>query len=147
MDHDLPRPRPEALPPILTQADLEARWRLLMGDLGFSRHTVWLLPLDGEGRTPGLLIPVEEMPEHPVPAELDQLMEVVGQIAAMVGPGGSVAFLLTRPGPGELTRWDRTWAQGLVEAAARAGLRTWPVHLANDVRLRVFAPDDAVRSA
>jgi hypothetical protein len=41
---------------------------------------------------------------------------------------------------------DRSWARGLISAARHLGISMWPVHFANDVELRVFAPDDLVTS-
>jgi hypothetical protein len=41
---------------------------------------------------------------------------------------------------------DRTWARGLTSAAQQLGVSMWPVHFANDVELRIFAPDDLLVS-
>ena len=57
---------------------------------------------------------------------------------------GSVAILLSRAGNDPVTTDDRSWAFGLTKAAQRQGIRMWPVHFANDVELRVFAPDDLI---
>jgi hypothetical protein len=41
---------------------------------------------------------------------------------------------------------DRNWGRCLATAAHNLGVSMWPVHFANDVELRVFAPDDLVVS-
>jgi len=53
-------------------------------------------------------------------------------------------MLLTRPGRNPLDDADRSWARCLTSAAEQLGVSMWPVHFANDVELRVFAPDDLV---
>jgi hypothetical protein len=58
------------------------------------------------------------------------------------GAGGSVAMLLTRPGCNPMEDADRSWARCLTSAADQLKIWMWPVHFANDVELRVFAPDD-----
>lgn len=145
-DH-LPHPSPTQLGPIRSQADLHAAWAAVLGELGFSRTTVWVLPLTADGLTTGLIVPIDDVPARPTPGELDRLMDLVVEILHLTGPGSSAAFLASRPGAAGLDGWDRAWARGLATAVARAGLRPWPVHLANDDELRVYAPDDAARSA
>jgi hypothetical protein len=39
---------------------------------------------------------------------------------------------------------DRNWVRRLAAAADNLGVSMWPVHFANVVELRVFAPDDLV---
>ena len=67
-----------------------------------------------------------------------------GHIVGRDGGGGSVAFLLTSPGRNPMDDADRSWGSGLTSAARQHGVAMWPVHFANDVELRVFAPDDLV---
>jgi hypothetical protein len=75
------------------------------------------------------------------------LLEMCGHIVGRNGVNGSVAILLTRPGSNPMNNADRSWARGLTSAARRLGVSMGPVHFANDVELRVFAPDDLVGSA
>ena len=49
-------------------------------------------------------------------------------------------MLLTRPGRNPLDDADRSWARCLTSAAEQLSVSMWPVHFANDVELRVFAP-------
>ncbi len=51
-------------------------------------------------------------------------------------------MLLTRPGRNPMDDADRSWARQLTSAAEQLGVSMWPVHFANDVELRIFAPDD-----
>ena len=71
---------------------------------------------------------------------------VCGHIIGRDGLGGSVAFLLTRPGRNPIDDADRSWASGLTSAAQQHNASMWPVHFANDAELRVFAPDDLLAS-
>jgi hypothetical protein len=56
-------------------------------------------------------------------------------------------MLLTRPGRNPMDDADRSWARCLTSAADHLSVSMWPVHFANDVQLRVFAPDDLVARA
>lgn len=131
--------RPDQQPPIRTQSDLEALWRRLMGDLGFSRTTLWLVLLDADGRPTPVVIPIDDIPPRPV----DAVEHLTGLLAHLVQPGGSVVFLLSRPGPdGPPTSSERAWIRALEIIGGNVGSTVWPVHRANDQALRVCTPDD-----
>jgi len=124
---------------IRTQTDLEALWRTLMGDLGFSRTTLWLLLMDHAGEVLPVVVPIEDIPSRPT----DAVENLTGVLTHVVPPGGSAAFLLTRPGAdGPLTPSERAWTRALEVVAANLGPTRWPVHRANDVALRPCTPDE-----
>jgi hypothetical protein len=140
MDEQIPPlRRPEDTPPIRTQADLHRQWRALMGPLGFSDHSLWVLFLDREGDSHGLLTRIEELPERPEEPLLANLMDMCRHI---VWAEGSVAFLLTGPGRAGITGRHRTWGRLLLEAARRAAVPCEPIHVADDQQLTVLAWDD-----
>jgi hypothetical protein len=146
MTHDTPPLcRPEDMPHVRTQADLHRHFRALMGELGFSRTSLWLAFFDEDGRSLPLLQEIDDLPELPTPDDLASLMHLCDYVLGMAGvPDGSVGFLLTRPGGPGVSATDRAWAAGLTRAARECEVRTFPVHLANDTELRAFTPDDAV---
>ena len=130
---------PEAQPPVHSQADLEALWRDFMGPLGFSRTTLWIVFLEADGTLLPTVLPIEDIPSRPTDA-LDGLTEVC---RGLTPAGGSVAFLLTRPGPDEpITPAERAWTRALGLVGQRVGATVWPVHRANDDALRACTPDD-----
>jgi hypothetical protein len=90
------------------------------------------------------LIQIEEIPRSADAKMCEPLLEMCQYIVGPDGSGGSIAFLLTRPGRNPMNDADRSWARGLTSAAHELGVSIWPVHFANDVELRVFAPDDLV---
>jgi len=142
-----PLNRPEDLPPISSQADLYQHWRALMGELGFAAPQLWMVMIDGEDRCTPVIQRIEEIPDVPDPQALDSLMTVCSGILDEVLVGGSVAFLLARPGPAGVTASDRAWAAGLAAAARERGVACHPVHLANDQEIQAFTPDDEIASA
>lgn len=146
MDDDLsPHTSPADVPPIRTQQDLHRLWRLLMGPLGFGGRSLWVLPLDPDGRATPTLLQIEDLPPLPDLAIRDNLKRFLQHL---VQEGdGSVAFLLSRPGRGGITAGDRRWAHVLGEVVRSAGLPSWPVHRADDLELVVVAPDDLAASA
>lgn len=137
-DHIPPLLPPDQMPPIVDQASLEDTWRRLMGRLGFSRPQLWLLFIDGDRSRH--VVNVEDVPLHPTTAELDGVRSMLDHI---IDDRRSCAVLYARPGGPARTPGDLAWARGL--AAATGG--GWPVHLANDIELRVAAPDDLAASA
>ncbi len=112
-----------------------------MGPLGFSHHRLWLLLLDPDGCVVPHVVQIDEIPHRTDPADCLPLLEMARHV---VPDGGSLAILLSRAGSNAMTTDDRSWARGLTEAGVRQGIRMWPVHFANDVELRVFAPDDLI---
>ncbi len=141
-DDDIPSlRRPENMPPIRTQADLWRHWRAMMGPLGFSERLLWVLFVDSDGRVTPMVEQFSDLPRLPDRPLVDSLMQICARVCADCGLD-SVAMLLSRPGRAGITSAERTWAQRLTEAAAPAGVRMWPVHLANDHALVTVTPDD-----
>lgn len=123
--------------PIHSQADLDRLWRALMGELGFSRRRLWVLLVCEDGRPVPHLIEVDEIPDLPGDT-LGHLLEMCQHL----DDGCGVAVLLSRPGRDGLTAADRAWGSALLDAARATGVSCWPLHVANDVAIRVVAPDD-----
>ena len=127
------------LTPVHDQTDLEALWRRLMGELGFSRTTLWWLLIEADGTPVPTLIPFDDIPTRPT----DAVERLTAVLVHLVPAGGSVAFLLTRPGvDGPLTPSERAWTRALQIVSRNVGSTVWPVHRANDQALHVCSPDD-----
>ncbi|KRA31240.1 MULTISPECIES: hypothetical protein [unclassified Nocardioides] len=124
---------PHEMPPLTDQTSLENTWRALMGELGFAVPQLWLLFIDGD--RPLHVLEIKDVPLHPSPVEIESVAVMLEHI---VDDEHSCAFLYARPGGAGRTAGDLAWARGL----ARTVDGRWPVHLANDVELRVAAPDD-----
>ena len=132
------------MPPIRNSEDLCLHWRALMGPLGFGQPRLWIGLIRPDEMMSPQLIQIEEIPRSADAKMCEPLLEMCQYIVGPDGSGGSIAFLLTRPGRHPMTDADRSWARGLTSAAHELGVSIWPVHFANDVELRVFAPDDLV---
>jgi hypothetical protein len=132
-------------PTITTQAELCAAWQTLMGSSGYAGRSLWLLLLHADGTPVRRLTEIEELPEEPEAAVLDNLMLLCEELAHCGGM--RVAFLLSRPGRDGLSASDRRWAAELARAARRAGVAMHPVHRANDESVLVVAPDDLAGAA
>lgn len=125
---------------IRTADDLQALWRSLMGDGGFSRRSIWLLFLDEDGRPSPVLVPIDDIPRRPVPAFLDNLRSIAGELVGSQDVA-SVALLLSRPGNRTMTEDDRAWARALAPVPS-----AWPIFLAAADSVQMFAPDDLITS-
>lgn len=142
MTHDIPADRPADddrpaphRPSIRTQADLEATWRRLMEPLGFSRHSLWLMLLDADGRPVPQLVEIDDAHRAPGEEDLDGFAHFVLDLVTDLVPGGRLAALRSRPGVGGPDADDLGWARVLVGACRRVGVATEVVHLATDVDL------------
>lgn len=139
---------PGDLPPIRTQLDLHEHWRALMGALGFSKRTLWLMFVSPDGRVDGPITQIDLVPVRPSQRLLDQLLLTCAEILRHDLPRGTtVAFLRSRPGSGEVGEEDVAWAAGLLAAADAAGVPCRPVHMANDDRVAVVAADELLGRA
>lgn len=125
------------------QADLERTWRALMRPLGFSRHSIWLMLIGPDGHPLPQLTEIEDAAEPPDEEQVEALAELLGRLHDELLPGGSFAFLRTRPGRAGLDDDDRGWARGLYAAGRLAGVPVEVVHRACDQDL-VPVPMDEV---
>ncbi len=141
MDDNQPK-RPQDIPPIRTQQDLENLWRLLMVELRFSRPQLWLALIDGDDRVTPVVTNIEDLPAQPDATAITNLIDICASLLQEEVPGGSAAFLYTRPGPGPAIARDLAWGRGLLNAARQAGVPCRPVHFACDDELHVMSLDD-----
>lgn len=128
---------PDEMPGIVDQASLCHTWRALMGSLGFGRAQMWVLFLR-HGRQVHLAH-IEDLPARVAPADVRQVVRV---IRAGCDEDMSCAFLYCRPGGSSRLPQDEVWLATIAEANPE-----WPVHIATDDSLTVFAPDDGVRAS
>lgn len=121
--------------PVTDSASLEAAWRTAMGELGFGCPRVYALFLQDE--VPFFMTEFDECPPAPDAETAAGFLWILRQV---VEEGASVALLYARPGSATRTAGDRAWA-ALLRRVCPGG---WPVFMATDEDLRVFAPDDLV---
>ena len=138
---------PREMPAIRNSDDLCLRWRALMGPLGFSRPRLWIAFLDPDNMMSAQLTQIEDIARRADSKMCSSLLEMCYHVVGRNGVGGSAAMLLTRPGRNPMDDADRSWARCLAAAADHLSVSIWPVHFANDVELRVFAPDDLIATA
>ncbi len=118
-----------------------------MGPLGFSRPRLWIAFLEPDNMMSAQLTQIEDIPRRADSKMCSSLLEMCYHVVGRNGVGGSAAMLLTRPGRNPMDDADRSWARCLAAAADHHSVSIWPVHFANDVELRVFAPDDLIATA
>jgi len=130
---------PDQMPPVVDQASLHHTWRALMGELGFGRAQMWVLFLQ-HGRQLHLGH-LEDLPDEIAPADVRRVVRTF-RAALREGRGVTCAFLYCRPGGSTRTQQDQVWLATIAEANPE-----WPVHLATDESLSVYAPDDRMRAS
>jgi hypothetical protein len=137
MDEEIPSLDAVKDLPIHSQADLDRLWRALMGELGVSRRRLRVLLVCDDGRPIPHVVQIDELPDQPGDDRV-HLLEMCQHLDDEAG----VAVLLSRPGSVGLSVTDKAWGAALLAAARATGVSCWPLHVANDVAIRVVAPDD-----
>jgi hypothetical protein len=122
-------------PVVTTQAELEAVWRHLMEPLapdgGFAGHSLWMLRLGPDRRPHPQLVEISGCEGSPDEQMRDGLADVI-RLLDSDDPGGSFAFLRSRPGRGGIDADDRRWASFVHGAGRSADVRLEVVHVATD---------------
>jgi hypothetical protein len=121
-------------PTVQSQADLLEVWRHLMEPLGFGGHSIWMLRVGADRRAVPHLLEVTEA--DTVPDGPDDGPAFAAFLAGLDAeePGGSFAFLRSRPGHG-IDAVDRGWATFLYDAGRIGRVRMEVIHLATDTDL------------
>ncbi|MDT5340179.1 MAG: hypothetical protein QOD90_5684 [Mycobacterium sp.] len=125
--------------PIGSPADLEQRWRTLMGPLGFGER---LLRFAFVGPDRCMLKVLSEVPVARTPEAglVWNLMEALREIVAKFDVHTTVALLMTRPGVGAISEADRHWSTLLTDIADEVGVPIEPIFRANDENLVLVEP-------
>jgi hypothetical protein len=129
-----------ATDPVHSTADLRQRWRALMGPLGFGERLLRFAFMGPDRCLIKMLGDVEIGPA-PKRSDIENLMWALREILRDMEPSTTVALLLTRPGPGEISRLDRQWSTMLTEAATEFGVPIEPIFRANDESLVQIEPE------
>jgi hypothetical protein len=137
MSHDnlLPIPPIEtASDPVHSAADLRQRWRALVGPLGFEERLLWFGLIGPDRCFAKKLshVPIRPRPQGRI---LWNLMSALRTLLDDLGPGNTVALLLTRPGRGPVSPADRVWSKTLTDIAKRFAVPLEPIFRANDEAL------------
>ena len=123
-----------ATDPIHSAADLRQRWRALMGPLGFGERLLRFVLVGPDRRFLKMMSDVE-IASAPDPAFVAELMAALSDLLAGFEPGTTVAFCLTRPGIGSVSRIDRRGASVITECAADFEVPVEAFFRANDEAL------------
>ncbi|HEY9303635.1 MAG TPA: hypothetical protein VIO95_05020, partial [Mycobacterium sp.] len=131
-------PLETATDPVHSPADLRQRWLALMGPLGFEKRLLWYAFV-GPDRC--LLKMLSHVPigRRPLGGILWNLMSSLRALLDDLGPGTSVALLLTGPGHGPISSADRLWSKSLTEMSEQFGVPIEPIFCANDESLELVS--------
>jgi hypothetical protein len=109
--------------PLRTDADILARIGQLIQPASREWRSLVLFFLDGDSRTLPVVVPIDDVPEDPQPAVIENLCWILSQVLGEQEPGASVVIMLTRPGTPEPESTDLLWRDRLASAAAGRGVR------------------------
>lgn len=120
--------------------ELRQRWEQIVEAEDFVDRTLWLTWYDSDSQMLPVVMPIDALPRHPHRQALDGLAHVATSVLEDQACAGSVAMLLSRPGPPAIDDCDRAWARALA-SLADTGLTMRPLHLATSDSVRVLAAD------
>lgn len=102
-----------------------------MGPLGSGERLLRFVLVDPNRCFLKILTDIE-VTSAPDPAFIADLMAQLSEFLEQFEAGTTVAFLLSRPGGGPISRVDRRWAALIRECAAGFEVPVEPFHRAND---------------
>jgi hypothetical protein len=123
-----------ACDPVRSAADLRQRWRALVGPLGFEERLLWFGLIGPDRCFAKKLshVPVRPRPQGRI---VWNLMSALRTLLDDLGPGNTVALLLSRPGRGSISPTDRMWSKTLTDMAEKFAVPLEPIFRANDEAL------------
>jgi len=122
--------------PVHSAADLRQRWRALVGPLGFEERLLWF-GLIGPDRCFTKKLSQVQIRPRPQGRIIWNLMSALRTLLDDLGPGTTVALLLTGPGRGPVASADRVWSKTLTDMAERFAVPLEPIFRANDDSLEL----------
>ncbi len=105
-----------------------------MGPLGFEERLLWFGLIGPDRRFTKKLchVPIRPRPQGRI---IWNLMSALRTLLDDLGPGTTVALLLTGPGRGPVSPADRVWSKTLTDMAERLAVPLEPIFRANDESL------------
>ena len=125
--------------PLHTDGDILRRIGQLIPPESREWRSLVLFFLDRDARTLPVVVPVDDVPEDPEPAVIENLCWILSQVLGEQEPDASVVIMLTRPGAAEPDSADLIWHKRLSDAAAGQGVRVRLICLATPSGLLTLA--------
>ena len=122
--------------PIVTDSDVLDRVAAIVSPSARRYRTLWLFFLHRDGIQANLVVPVDDIPEHPDAGVIHNVCYVASESIAQAPNLCSVVITLSRPGTLRRTDSDRHLLRALQHGARRH---------ATPVRMLVLATPDGVR--
>ena len=131
--------------PILkTDADVTAMWQKLIDPLGWNDIRVYVNVIDADRRPTPVVLEVDEIPGRFTEGDARALMRIYAHLIHKNAAGGSIAILVCRPGPPQLTDDDRTCCRNLYSAGRAAGIPLELLHVGTDTATVPVPMDEVV---
>lgn len=114
---------------------------------GQDRRNLWFLLLRADGGMTGVLSRIDDVPEAPERRILRNVIDLCKRSLRDIDRGGSVSFLLTRPGWAMPHATDMDWAAQLAAEARARRLTVRPTFLAAANGVVILRPSNAINDA
>ena len=122
--------------PVITDADVLDRVAAIVPPSSRQYRTLWLFFLRRDCLQANLVVPIDDIPEHPEASVVHNVCYVASESIAQAPSLLSVVMTLSRPGPLRRTESDRHLLRALQHGASRH---------ATPIRMLVLATPEGVR--
>ena len=122
--------------PVITDADVLDRVAAIVPPSSRQYRTLWLFFLRRDCLQANLVVPIDDIPEHPEAPVVHNVCYVASESIAQAPSLLSVVMTLSRPGPLRRTESDRHLLRALQHGASRH---------ATPIRMLVLATPEGVR--
>jgi hypothetical protein len=128
--------------PLSTDEDVIRRIDSLVDQESRQLRSLWLVFLSGDGVQLPVVVPIDDVPEWPVPDLVGNVCSVIAHVVHET-TAGSALITLTRPGDDTVSDSDRYWLRTLAAAAGEHGAAIRMMCLATQGSVRRLTLDDA----
>ncbi len=117
--------------PVITDGDVLDRVAAIISPAARRYRTLWLFFLGRDAMQANLVVPIDDIPEHPEAAVIHNVCYVASESIAQAPSLLSVVITLSRPGPLRRTESDRRSSlralqHGPADTRRRFGCSSWP---------------------
>lgn len=131
--------------PVVTDQDVLRRVAAIIDPAARNNRTLWLFFLGPGGRQASLIVPIDDIPEHPAAGSIGNVCYIAAEVLTQASPGGSAVITLSRPGSTRLTDSDRHFLRALQRGASTHATPVRMLCLATPQGVRELGPVSPAR--
>jgi hypothetical protein len=125
---------------VITDQDVLDRVAAIIEPAARRHRALWLFFLDRTGGQANLVVPIDNVPEHPAAGMIGNVCYIASEALAQYKPGSQAVITLSRPGTTRLTESDRHFLRALQHGASTHATSIRMLCLATPSGVRELGP-------